>query len=92
MLPSGLKNELEILNLGKLCQSDFRTLSISTAFCLYLSNMDAGNLCCSEHTHRDRSGFLSLAMMWKQVYVCLREKHTNRCKKVSSLLQCWSCF
>ncbi len=51
-----------------------RSLSLSVKYGCWQS------LCRSEDTHRDRSWFLSLALLWKQVSVCvLWERYTNRC-------------
>lgn len=65
-----------------------RSLSLSVKYGCWQS------LCCSEDTHRDRSGFLSLAMMWKQVSVCVWEKNTQTdvCTDSVVLVVMLSCF
>ncbi len=48
-----------------------RSLSLSVKYGCWQS------LCGSEDTHRDRSWFLSLALLWKQVSLCVCENDTQ---------------
>lgn len=58
------------------------TLSLSVKYGCWQS------LCCSEDTHRDRSWFLSQAMLWKQVSVCVCEKNKPECAQTDRCLCC----